>query len=400
MQIASKDKKVGPCAGIKVLDFSSMVSGPMCSQNLGDLGAEVTKVESLSGDTARMLGGIFREGLSGFFAQLNRNKRSISIDLQSGSGQKLVQKMARSVDVVIENFRPGVAKRLGIDYETLKQDNPGLVYVSITGFGQEGPYANLPTYDLVIQGLSGMMPVQGKGGEPQMFQTVVADKCVAITAASATLAALLERERNGGEGQRVDVPMLDSYAQLMLTDLFTTQSFQPSNAAPQPNADLYRSWETSDGYVVGIVIEDHQFRGLCDVLDCSNLVEDLRFKTIADRFANLAPLYELLAIEIAKITTDELIKRAREKDVPFAPVNSIEDFIADPQVAHNRIVFDAEDPQGGTARYIAHPSHYQKTPATLRLHPPRLGEHTEAVLKELGLSLKEIDTLRDEKVVG
>ncbi len=400
MQTANKNDQVGPCAGIKVLDFSSMVSGPLCSQNLGDLGADVIKIENLSGDTARMLGSSHREGLSGFFAQLNRNKRSVTIDLQTEQGQALVQQLARDVDVVVENFRPGVAKRLGIDYELLKESNPGLIYVSITGFGQEGPYAKLPTYDLVIQGLSGMMPIQGSENDPQMFQTVLADKCVAITAASATLAALLARERNGGKGQRVDVPMMDAYAQLMLTDLMTTQSFQPSSELPAPNADLYRSWQTKDGHVVGIALEDHQFRGLCESLEKEEWIDDERFKGIGERFSHLAELYDLLGEEFAKWNTADIIKCLRDKDVPFAPVNSVADFIADPQVVHNRIVFDDDDPQAGAARYIAHPSHYSETPATLRRHPPRLGEHTEEVLREAGLDADQIAVLREAKVLS
>jgi crotonobetainyl-CoA:carnitine CoA-transferase CaiB-like acyl-CoA transferase len=253
---------------------------------------------------------------------------------------------------------------------------------------------------MVIQGISGMMPVQGRKGEPVLLQTVVADKCVAITAASAALAALLARERNGGEGQRVDVPMLDAYAQLMLTDNFASRAFVPEDNPPQIELDLFRTWKTKDGYVVGIVVEDRQFQGLCRALECEQLIEDARFKTIGDRFENNAEMNRAIEVEIAKWSTEELVARARQHDAPFAPVNSIEDFVQDPQVAHNGTILETEDPQGGTARYISHPSSYSATPATLRLHPPRLGEHTHEILLAAGYDEAEIARLRDNKSIG
>ncbi len=314
MQDADKNSLLGPMAGITVVDFSAMVSGPLCSQNFGDLGADVIKVESPTGDTSRMLGGIRRAGLSGFFAQLNRNKRSIVLNLKTEEGREVALRLSQQADVVLENYRPGVTERLGIDYEAVREKNPAVIYLSITGFGPDGPYSKYPTYDMVIQGISGMMPIQGRKGEPQMLQSVVADKCVAITAASAALAALLARERNGGEGQRVDVPMLDAYAQLMLTDNFSSRSFVPEDDSPQPELDLYRTWKTKDGYVVGIVVEDRQFQGLCRALECEQLIEDARFKTIADRFENNAEMSSVIEAEIAKWSTEELVTRARRHD--------------------------------------------------------------------------------------
>ena len=253
---------------------------------------------------------------------------------------------------------------------------------------------------MVIQGLSGTMPIQGGKGEPQMLQSVVADKCVAITAVSAALAALLARERNGGEGQRVDVPMLDAYAQLMLTANFSSKSFLPEDDSAQPELDLYRTWKTKDGYVVGIVVEDRQFQGLCRALKCEQLIEDARFKTLVDRFANNAEMSRAIEAEIAKWSTEELVTRARLHDAPFAPVNTIEDFVRDPQVAHNGTILEAEDPQGGTARYIGHPSIYSATPASLRLHPPRLGEHTDEIMLAAGYDEAEIAQLRENQSIA
>jgi crotonobetainyl-CoA:carnitine CoA-transferase CaiB-like acyl-CoA transferase len=400
MKIASPEEQIGPCAGFTVLDFSTMVSGPLCGQNLGDLGADVIKIESLGGDTARWLGPPERAGLNGFFTQLNRNKRSIALDLKSEQGRGIAQQLGRAADVVIENFRPGVADRLGIGYEQLSENNPGLVYISISGFGPDGPYAGQPVYDLVIQGMSGMMPIQGGDGPPEMLKSVIADKNAAITAASSALAALLARERNNGQGQHVQVPMLNAYAQLTMPDNLTPESFQPKPEFEGVVPNIYQVWDCADGHMVGVVILDKQYQGLCDVLGREDLAADERFTAIGARLQNNEALNEILAEEFRKWPRAELLQKLREKEVPFAPVYDIHEFMADPQVIHNRTVFDAEDPQGGTTRYIGHPGVYEKTPATLRRHPPRYGEHTDQILKEAGFSEEQVAGWRESGVIG
>lgn len=405
MQIASPDQLIGPCAGFTVLDFSSMVSGPLCGQNLGDLGADVIKIETVGGDTARWLGPPERAGLNGFFTQHNRNKRSIVLNLKTEQGREIAQQLARTADVVIENFRPGVADRLGIGYEQLSQHNPGLVYVSISGFGPDGPYAGQPVYDLVIQGMSGMMPIQGGDGPPQMLKSVIADKNAAITAASCALAALLARERNlvqGGQGlgQHVQVPMINAYAQLTMPDNMTTESFQPKPEFEGTMPDMYRVWECADGYMVGMVILDKQYQALCLALGRDDLAADERFMAMGARMQNNHALNDILAEEFRQWPCAELLQKLRADEVPFAPVYDVQDFMADPQVIHNRTVFDAEDPQGGTTRYIRHPGVYEKTPATLRRHPPRYGEHTEEILQEAGFSAEQVATWRAAGVIN
>ena len=277
------------------------------------------KIESLSGDTARWLGPPERAGLNGFFTQHNRNKRAIALDLKSEQGREIAQELARRADVVIENFRPGVADRLGIGYEQLKQDNPGLVYVSISGFGPDGPYANQPVYDLMIQGMSGMMPIQGGDGPPQMFKSVIADKNAAITAASCTLAALLARERDSGQGrglgQHVQVPMLNAYAQLTMPDNMTTESFQPKPEFEGTIPDMFRVWECSDGHLVGMVILDKQYQGLCDCLGREDLAQDERFVEMGARMQNNHALNEILAEEFRKWACQELLQKLREHQV-------------------------------------------------------------------------------------
>ncbi len=400
MELADPDALIGPCAGFRVLEFGTMVSGPLAGQNLGDLGADVIKVETLMGDTARWTGPPERDGLNGFFSQFNRNKRAISVDLKSDQGRQIVQKLARSADVIMVNYRPGVMDRLGLGYKELSKDNPGLVYVSVSGFGPDGPYANQPVYDLVTQGMSGALPAQGLDGSPQMIRSVIADKNAAITAASAALAALLARERNGGEGQHVHVPMMNAYAQLTLPDMMTQETFRPKVEGDVFAPNIFHVWSCSDGYLVGMPIEDKHYANLCTALGLEDLAQDERFATLAARLNNTDAMIELIDAELGKRCWRDALKTLREHDVPFAPVYDLDDFMDDPQVRHNRIVFDVEDPQGGTMRYIRHPGIYEKTPATFRRHPPRYGEHTEEILAEAGLSAEEIALLRSEQIVA
>lgn len=400
MQIANPDDQIGPCAGFTVIDFSTMVSGPLAGQNLGDLGADVIKVETLMGDTARWLGPPERAGLNGFFTQLNRNKRAISIDLKQPAGQEIARQLAATADVVLENFRPGVADRLGIGYAQLSADNPGLVYVSVSGFGPDGPYADQPVYDLMIQGMSGLMPIQGGDGEPQMLKSVIADKNAAITAASAALAALLARERNGGQGQHVHVPMLNAYAQLAMPDNMTVESFRPKPEIEGAIPDMYRVWQCADGHMVGMMILDKQYQGLCRALSRDDLASDERFAGMAGRMENNHALNEILAEEFLRWPVAELLAKCREHEVPLAPVYDVEQFMNDPQVQHNRTVFDAEDPLGGTTRYISHPSVYESTPATLRRHPPRYGQHTGEILQQAGYSEAQIAAWKEQQVIA
>jgi crotonobetainyl-CoA:carnitine CoA-transferase CaiB-like acyl-CoA transferase len=401
MEEVAPDAARGPCTGLRVLDFSTVVSGPLCTQILGDLGADVIKVEAPRGDVSRFMGPPFREGgLSGFFVQFNRNKRSVVLDLQQNGTAAVVERLARSCDVVVQNFRPGVADRLGIGDAALRAGNPGLIYVSISGFGPEGPYASYPAYDLVIQGLVGAMPIQGGDGPPVMMKSLVADKCTAMTAASATLAALFARERNGGKGQHLDVPMLDAFAAYLLPDLMVRESFPPKDPNPPPALDIHRTWQTADGHVVGIVIEDAQFEGLCRALDRLDLTTDERFGSFMGRIQHADELFGVFASELRKWPTQEFITRAREFGAPFAPANDLAAFLADPQVQHNQTWQDLEAPGSGTTRYLGHPVRYSDTPASLRRHPPKLGQHTDEVLSEAGFGAAELTSLRESGLVG
>lgn len=393
----------GPMAGIRVIDFSTVVSGPLCSQILGDLGADVIKVEAPRGDSSRMMGFPFRGGLSPLFTQFNRNKRALSIDLKLAAGTEVARRLVRSADVVLENYRPGVADRLGIGYDALSAENAGLVYVAISGFGPTGPYADLPAYDTVIQGLSGFMQVQGDEQDPKLVRGIAADKTTGITAAYATLAALLGRERNGGQGQRVEVPMLDAYAAFALPDVLGPEVFLPVEEVPpgMPTpADIHRTWKTADGHVVMMIIEDDQFRGICRAVGRDDMIDDPRCANLMTRLAHAKDLFAILEAEIEKWPTAELIERGRRFGAPVAPANGIREFLSDPQVKVNRTIFEVEDEQAGRMRQLRNPVRFGETPANLRRLPPRLGQHTDEVLSEAGYSDDEIRALRSAHAVA
>jgi len=391
----------GPCSGYRVIDFTTMVSGPVCTQVLGDLGADVLKVEAPPfGDPSRVTGSQVRDGMSGYFAQLNRNKESIVVDLRNEEGPAVARRLVAGADVVVQNFRPGVAERLGIDYESLREVSPALVYVAITGFGPDGPYAEQPAYDHILQGLTGMMPIQGDAQAPRMMQSVVVDKASGLAAASAAVAALLARERTG-QGQRVDVPMLDAYAAYMLPEILGSHAFPdvaPGDATT--SQQVFRTWKTLDGHLVGIVVQDVQFRGFCQMVEREDLLEDDRFNEMQQRFANLPAFYELIEAELAKRTTEDLVARARRYKVPFGPVHDFPAFLEDPQTRHNQTVYQASDPSGAATRYLAHAARYEQTPASHRRGPPRLGEHTGEALAAAGLDAAEIARLRETGVVA
>lgn len=395
MEISLDGKKAaGPLSGVRVLDLSAVVSGPLCSQVLGDLGADVIKVEAPGGDATRRLGMPDECGYTGWFLNFNRNKRGVCLNLKTPEGLDVVRRLARDADVFIENFRPGVADRLGVGYESLSAENPRLLFVSITGFGPDGPYRDRPAYDSVIQGYGGFMPTQGADAEPTLVRSIAADKVSAMTATYAVLAALYDREKNGGRGQRIDIPMLDSWVAYILPDVFLDRAYA-DKPDPGPAPNLHRTWATKDGHVVMMLIEDHQFHAMCRVVDREDLITDPRCATIIDRFMNAASLFPEIEAELARRTTQELLDRAAEFGAPLAPANDIKDLMNDPQAKHAKIVMDVPHEKAGNLRYLRSPARFSQTPTAFHAHPPGLGEHNEQVLREAGYSDDEIEALRE-----
>jgi crotonobetainyl-CoA:carnitine CoA-transferase CaiB-like acyl-CoA transferase len=390
--------------GIRVIDITTMITGPLCSQQLGDLGADVIKIEPLHGEVSRWLVPPQKAGLTGFYSQLNRNKRSLAVDLKHPEGIAIIRKLAENADILVENFRGGVPDRLGIGYQDLRPLNERLIYVSITGFGPSGPYADQPAYDPIAQGLVGMMQLQGKpfGGKPQLIQSAIVDKTTGTTAAGVALAALYARDGiNGtGKGQRVDVPMIDAYAANSLPDTLCVDSFVPNDMdEPAPLAVL-RTYQTKDGYVVGMALQDNHFEGLCEALECTELLDREGMRNVGERIADFKPWLDAIEAEIRKWTTEEVLSRFKAHGVPFGQVKTVREFVEDPQARHNRTVFDVEHPEAGTMRHVRYPGHLSDTPASLHRHPPRLGEHNAEVLREAGYSDGDIRALQESGAIG
>ena len=404
MDVQLSDYPQGPLRGIRVIDITSMITGPLCSQQLGDLGADVIKIEPTHGEVARWMAPPQKAGLTGFYTQMNRNKRSLTVDLKNPEGIAIIKKLVESADILVENFRGGVPDRLGIGYEDLRLVNDKLIFVSITGFGPTGPYSHKPAYDPLAQGLVGMMHIQGMpfGGKPQLIQSAIVDKTTATTAAGVAMAALYARDRPGGtgKGQRVDVPMIDAWAANSLADMISVDSFVPNEMQDPVPLAVLRTFETSDGFVVGMALQDNHFQNLCNALDCTELLEREGMRNVGERISDFGPWLDAIGEVMKRFTTEDLLSKLDASGVPFGPVKTVREFAEDPQAKHNRTIFDVEHPEAGTLRYVRYPGHLSETPAAIYRHPPRLGEHTKEVLQEAGYSPTEIERLVQGNIVG
>jgi crotonobetainyl-CoA:carnitine CoA-transferase CaiB-like acyl-CoA transferase len=375
-----------------------MVAGPMAGQMLADLGAEVTKIEAIGGDPMRHLRPRHKDMAAGFMA-MNRHKRSIQVNLKDAEGQKIARDLALRADVLLENARPGVLDRLGLSYASLRDENRGLVYASVSGFGPDGPYADRPAFDQVIQAMSGAMYLQGGWVAAEPFRTMMVDKYSASAMASAVLAALLHRERSGGEGQRITVSLLDAFSSFSLIDnLYNHMWLDSDDRIPAINSTI--PIKTADGMVMGHIQTDEQFVRICRFLGREELIEDERFRGPWNRLSNIEAMWRELEKTTQAIPTAQIMAGVGREGVPIGPVNSIEDFLADPQVQHNESVVEYRDETYGRVLFANYPARFEKTPAQVAARSPKLGEHTDAVLAELGYSPEQIDAARTAGVVA
>jgi crotonobetainyl-CoA:carnitine CoA-transferase CaiB-like acyl-CoA transferase len=391
----------GPLSGFRIIDVTQMISGPMATMMLADQGADVIKVEPPgTGDLTRALAGR-RRGMSPTFAVANRNKRSIVINLKDSRGIDLLKRMVAHADLFVQNFRPGTVERMGIGEDALRAVNPKLVYVSISGFGERGPYVHKRTYDPVIQALSGLASIQAdESGRPRMLRVIVPDKVTALTAAQAMTAALLARERTG-KAQHVRLAMLDAVISFIWPESMAGYTFiGPDRAIMRPANTRDLIFQTADGYITCGAVSDSEWAGLCRALERPEWMEDERFKTPAGRVKFADARLELAAEVLISRTSAEWLARLDAEQVPCAPIHSRDDLLTDPQVAANEMIIESTHPHAGAMREPRPAARFEATPAELRTPAPLLGEHTDAVLTEAGITGSELAELHTTGVVA
>ncbi|MDF2568659.1 MAG: carnitine dehydratase [Sporomusa sp.] len=382
--------------GITVLDFTQQLSGPFASKILGDLGAEIIKIEKPEGDDTRT-SPPFLNGEGTYFMSINRGKKSIILDLKNPEHKQIALELAAKVDVVMENGRPGVMKKLGLDYEEIKKINPKVIYASISGFGQDGPYRNRGGLDIIIQAMSGLMSVTGeKGGRPVKMGPSISDMISGCYAAIGVLAAINYKQVSG-EGQYVDVSMLDSTLALM--DNFLTRYTVTGNI-PKPAGNRhtatapFQPFETLDGEIIVCVINNKLWESFCKALGKEELIKDERFIATAQRVANVDELGEIITSVTKTKTTDEWERIFDEAAVPYGTVNTMDRVVKDPQVTARNMIVEMQHPVAGTFKTMGTPLKMSKTPIDPTTCSPTLGQHTREVLKDiLGKTDSEIDKI-------
>jgi crotonobetainyl-CoA:carnitine CoA-transferase CaiB-like acyl-CoA transferase len=398
-----------PLTGIRVLDLTRVLAGPWCTQNLADLGAEVIKIERPgSGDDTRGWGPPYLKDADGnetteaaYYLSANRNKLSVALDIATPRGADLVRQLAMQSDILVENFKVGGLRKYGLDYESLSQANPRLIYCSITGFGQTGPYASRAGYDFMIQGMGGLMSITGErddlpGGGPQKAGVAVADLMTGMYSVTGILAALFERERSG-LGQHLDMALLDCQVAMLANQ---NLNYMTSGTAPRragnahQNLVPYQVFAVSDGHMIVAVGNDSQFRAYCGVLGLPELADDARFATNPKRVVNRDVLVPILAERMAQGERDHWLAELERVGVPAGTINTLDQVYEDPQVRFRQMRRELPHPVAGTVPIGASPLRFSGSPVEYRRAPPMLGEHTEEVLRErLGLSDSDIQAL-------
>ncbi len=405
----------GPLSHIRVLDLTRVLAGPWCGQNLADLGAEVTKVERPGkGDDSRAFGPPWIKDAAGndtaeaaYFVCANRGKQSVTLDLSKPEAQQIVRRLAAQSDVLLENYKVGDLARYGLGYEDLSKENPGLIYCSITGFGQTGPYRDRPGYDFMAQGMGGLMSVTGErddlpGGGPQRVGVPIVDIMTGMYASIAVCAAIAHRAVTG-KGQYIDMALLDTQVAFLSNQ---GMNYLATGEAPvrlgntHPNIVPYQTFRTSDGAIILACGNDNLFRKFCEVAGCAELATDARFATNGKRVENRTVLTETLDAVFAKRSTKEWVSALEGAGVPNGPINDLKQVFEEPQVVARGMRIEVPHPTAGKVPMVASPMRFSATPITYEVPPPTLGQHTAEVLaKRLSMSAEDIERLRRDGIV-
>jgi crotonobetainyl-CoA:carnitine CoA-transferase CaiB-like acyl-CoA transferase len=392
----------GPLEGFRIVDLTAFITGPLATMILADQGAEVIKVEPPGlGDVWRYVG-TARGGMSAMFASCNRSKRSIALNLKDPRGREILERLVADADVLLQNFRPGVVERLGIDEARMRELKSDLVYVSITAFGHEGPYALRPAFDPVVQALSGTASVQRdhETGVPRLVQQALSDKVTAHVVAQSITAALLARERGAG-GQHLRVAMLDAVIAFLWLDGMANYTILEDDAVVHPPLSIgIRTYATADGHMVLAPITDAQAHGMFRALGRDELIDDPRFATVEARFRHLDEVIAECGGELRSLTTEEAVERLAAEQVPCGPVIALDELHEHPQILTNATLVETEHPKMGRLREPRPPVQFAATPAEIRRPAPGLGQHTDEVLAEIGVARPEIEDLRAKGVVA
>lgn len=393
----------GALEGVKVLDLTRVLAGPHCTMILADLGADVIKVEAPGGsDETRFWGPPFQNGVSAYYLCANRNKRSVTVNLKTEEGREIIRTLAKDADVLIHNFKTGSMEKWQLDYETINHINPRLIYCSITGFGETGPYQHLPGYDYIIQGMSGLMSITGsEESGPMKIGVAMVDILTGLYSVISIEAALYEREKSG-QGQKIDMSLLDTAVSSLAN---VASNYLISGKVPRrlgndhPNIVPYSKFKALDGDIIIAVGNDRQFADLCKVIGIPQIAEDERYRTNEARVENKLELTKILDDQLQLKTAAEWIEVFSEKNIPCGPIHTMDRVFEHPQVLARDMVVHVNHPEAGRVKLVGSPIKLSRTKAKIERHPPIAGEHTSEILQQAGFSLEEISQLKENNII-